>query len=97
MDNNMHGKGVYTWPDGRKYDGFYHRDKKHGFGIYSWADGRRFEGHWVHGKQHGRGKYILVDGTFKVGIWEEGRRIRWLDEEEDIDDLKISTNFTTQK
>lgn len=24
----MHGKGLYTWKDGRKYDGEYHNDKK---------------------------------------------------------------------
>ena len=24
----MHGKGVYTWPDGRKYEGEYNYDKK---------------------------------------------------------------------
>ena len=23
LNNNMHGKGVYTWKDGRKYDGEY--------------------------------------------------------------------------
>ncbi len=47
----MHGKGIYTWKDGRKYDGEYHNDKKHGYGIYIWADGRRYEGEWKHGKQ----------------------------------------------
>ena len=34
----MHGKGIYTWSDGRKYQGDYLNDKKHGFGIYTWAD-----------------------------------------------------------
>jgi len=23
LNNNMHGKGVYTWKDGRKYEGEY--------------------------------------------------------------------------
>ena len=35
-DNNMHGKGIYTWSDGRIYEGEYLNDKKHGFGIYKW-------------------------------------------------------------
>ncbi len=30
----MHGKGVYEWKDGRKYEGEYQNDKKHGFGCY---------------------------------------------------------------
>ncbi|MFS8160219.1 MAG: hypothetical protein ACMG6E_08440 [Candidatus Roizmanbacteria bacterium] len=24
----MHGKGIFTWPDGRKYEGEYIEDKK---------------------------------------------------------------------
>jgi hypothetical protein len=30
----MHGKGLYTWKDGRMYQGEYLNDKKHGFGEY---------------------------------------------------------------
>jgi hypothetical protein len=30
----MNGKGVFSWPDGRKYDGEYKMDKKEGFGIF---------------------------------------------------------------
>lgn len=25
----MHGKGIYTWKDGRRYEGEYLNDKKH--------------------------------------------------------------------
>ena len=32
----MHGKGVYTWKDGRRYEGDYLNDKKHGLGVYIW-------------------------------------------------------------
>lgn len=47
----MHGKGKYTWPDGRSYDGEYVNDKKEGKGIYTWADGRQYNGQWLNGKQ----------------------------------------------
>lgn len=40
-DNNMDGKGVYKWKDGRKYEGEYKMDKKQGYGTYTWADGRK--------------------------------------------------------
>jgi hypothetical protein len=30
----MDGMGLYTWKDGRSYEGEYKDDKKHGFGIY---------------------------------------------------------------
>ena len=33
----MHGKGIYTWPDGRKYEGSYVQDKKEGQGEYTWV------------------------------------------------------------
>ena len=46
----MHGYGIYTWRDGRRYEGYYKDDKKEGFGIYIWEDGRKYEGEWVDGK-----------------------------------------------
>lgn len=75
----MHGHGVYTWADGRRYEGQYEMDKKHGFGVYRWADGRVYEGNWYNGKQHGQGKYILLDNTVKVGEWVNGKRTHWID------------------
>ena len=40
----MHGKGEYSWTDGRKYSGNYINDKKSGFGVFEWPDGRKYEG-----------------------------------------------------
>ena len=40
----MHGKGLFTWSDGRKYEGEYNLDKKEGQGIFSWPDGRKYDG-----------------------------------------------------
>lgn len=42
----MDGKGViiyiiiqvFTWNDGRKYNGEYKDDKKHGYGVFEWPD-----------------------------------------------------------
>ena len=76
----MHGQGLYTWQDGRKYEGDYYNDKKHGFGIYTWADGRQYHGMWKDGKQHGEGKYILPSGVQRRGQWRDGVREKWLDQ-----------------
>ena len=80
----MHSRGIYSWKDGRKYEGEYQYDKKQGFGIYLWIDGRRYEGYWANGKQHGKGKYIQVDNSFKLGVWDDGKRIKWVEEPEEI-------------
>lgn len=53
----MHGKGEFTWPDGKAYDGEYIDDEKHGYGKFSYGDGSYYEGDWQKGRQHGRGKF----------------------------------------
>ena len=70
----MHGYGVYSWPDNRKYEGQYFADRKHGFGIYHWPDGRVYEGYWLGGKQHDLGVYRIPDkNEVKFGLWEKGQ------------------------
>jgi hypothetical protein len=32
-NGNKHGKGVFTWADGRKYDGYYVHDERDGYGV----------------------------------------------------------------
>ena len=46
----MKGSGIFTWNDGRKYQGEYIDDKKEGHGIFFWPDGRKYEGGWKNGK-----------------------------------------------
>lgn len=53
----MEGRGVFEWPDGRKYEGQYVDDKKEGQGNFFWPDGRVYQGGWKNGKQHGIGVY----------------------------------------
>ena len=76
----MDGMGVYTWQDGRRYEGQYKDDKKHGFGIYTWADLREYQGMWFRGKQHGLGVYFVPGSDHKYGLWEDGKRIEWFDQ-----------------
>ena len=46
----MEGEGLFTWADGRRYEGQYLSDKKHGYGVFTWPDGRKYEGQWKDGK-----------------------------------------------
>lgn len=74
--------GIYSWQDGRFYEGFYKDDKKHGFGVYTWSDRKRYAGWWSHGKQHGLGVFISQQGRRRLGVWEDGKKLRWLTNEE---------------
>ena len=47
----MNGKGTFTWPDKRRFEGYYKNGKKHGKGIFYWPDGNKCEGEWDNGEQ----------------------------------------------
>eukprot|EP00351_Strombidinopsis_sp_SopsisLIS2011_P002829 CAMPEP_0116871950 /NCGR_PEP_ID=MMETSP0463-20121206/2526_1 /TAXON_ID=181622 /ORGANISM="Strombidinopsis sp, Strain SopsisLIS2011" /LENGTH=67 /DNA_ID=CAMNT_0004511335 /DNA_START=738 /DNA_END=941 /DNA_ORIENTATION=- len=67
----MDGKGVYTWPDGKRYEGSYKNELRHGYGVFTWSDGRTYAGDWIQGKQHGRGVY-KKDGVERLAEWKDG-------------------------
>lgn len=46
----MHGKGIFKWANGNRYEGDYKEDKKDGTGIFYFADGKVYKGSWHHGK-----------------------------------------------
>jgi hypothetical protein len=46
----MHGKGVYIYADGDRYDGDFQRGKPHGKGCYLYASGQKTEGEFRLGK-----------------------------------------------
>ena len=75
----MDGRGIFTWLDGRRYEGEYKNDKKEGYGVFMFRDGRVYEGEWKNGKQHGRGLFRKKNVT-REGVWENGERVKWLDE-----------------
>lgn len=57
LNNMMHGSGIFSWTDGRRYVGEYKEDKKSGYGEFFWPDGRYYKGYWKEGKQNGKGTY----------------------------------------
>jgi hypothetical protein len=70
-DNQMHGFGTQTWPDGRKYEGHFAHDKKEGRGVFSWPNGKTYDGEWINGNQDGIG-YVTINGIDKPqkGEWK---------------------------
>ena len=76
----MDGKGIFTWPDGRKYEGDYKDDKKEGYGIFEWTDGKKYRGYWLNGKQNGEGEfYNDKTKTWKKCLIQNGKKIKWID------------------
>lgn len=69
------GYGVFTWPDGRRYEGEWRKGKENGYGILSWPDGRRYEGHWNNNTRDGYGVEIKADGTVQSGLWRNNKFI----------------------
>lgn len=59
----MHGKGIFTWPDKKQYNGEYVDDKKEGYGEFYWPDKKSYKGYWKNGVQNGEGILTNADGT----------------------------------
>ena len=75
----MEGKGIFLWPDGRKYEGEFKNDKKNGYGEFTSSDGKKYKGEWKDGKQNGEGElFNPKDNTWKKGIWANGKRVKWI-------------------
>lgn len=68
----MHGDGVFTFDDGRRYEGQYVKGEKGGIGLFTWADGRTYEGGFEAGRQHGRGIFRVPGRPDTRGRWERG-------------------------
>ena len=51
----MHGGGVYSWPDGKRYEGSYKQGHRHGQGKLTRPSGNWYSGGWADGKEHGEG------------------------------------------
>jgi len=74
-DNLMHGAGVLTFRDGRKYTGNFVKDKMEGpHGVFVWNDGRKYEGEYYDDKKHGYGMFSWPDGRKYEGSWLYGKQ-----------------------
>ena len=49
--DKKHGYGVYTWADGRRYEGSWVNGKQHGEAKYTSKDGSTKRGIWKEGKR----------------------------------------------
>ena len=71
----IHGKGKFTWGDGKTYIGQYEDFMRKGFGKFYWNDNKYYEGQWLNNKQHGKG-IIHYDGKEVNGLFRFGKIIK---------------------
>jgi hypothetical protein len=57
-NDEMNGKGVYVWWDGKTYNGDWKKGKMHGKGEFWWPDGSIFRGEYQEDQRHGEGMMI---------------------------------------
>jgi len=69
----FHGRGKYTWGDGRVYEGDWVEGKIHGKGKFTYSNGNVYEGDWLDGKYHGKGKYTWASGDVYEGDWVDDK------------------------
>ncbi len=74
-DNDLDGKGKFTWPDGNEYSGDWFQGKRHGKGKFIWKNGTEYIGDWKDDKSTGKGTYIWTDRDEKEysGEVKEGK------------------------
>jgi hypothetical protein len=68
-----HGRGVYVWDNGDRYDGRFANDRPDGIGKYHFANGDSYEGEVKAGVIVGRGTYSAKDGDVFEGSFQGGK------------------------
>ncbi|XP_035208399.1 radial spoke head 1 homolog [Stegodyphus dumicola] len=64
-----HGFGMYVFPSGARYTGYWRKGLRHGIGTFIYPDGSRYEGAWWENKKHGHGRYTYSNGDMYDGMW----------------------------
>ena len=73
---SFNGRAIYTFKDGRKYDGDFKQGLKDGEGTYHWLNGSSYKGQWQEGHQHGHGIFVDAKGKKIEGEFANGRKIK---------------------
>ena len=67
----MHGKGVFKYTNGDRYEGGYNEGVKQGKGVFTWADGNVYEGDYENDLRCGKGINRYTNGNVYDGEWRD--------------------------
>lgn len=73
IDNNITGKGEYTWENGDVFIGDFVNGKMHGRGLYKWPDGGEYEGEYINNIKEGKGRFKWSNGKIYEGPFVAGK------------------------
>jgi hypothetical protein len=61
-----------AYPNGCRYVGLFHNDKRHGYGKCWYPNGLGvYTGHWKANKKCGKGSMVYANGDVYEGMWED--------------------------
>ncbi len=66
------GQGIYAYPDGSKYDGFFRHGKPDVSGTFYHPNGDKYVGAFSQGVRHGKGRMYFSNGQIIEGQWVNG-------------------------
>jgi gag-polyprotein putative aspartyl protease/MORN repeat len=64
--------GVFTWPDGDRYEGEIHDGKANGLGVQTWGKGNRYDGEFRDGMPNGLGVFTWPNRSRYRGEFRDG-------------------------
>ena len=67
--------GVFTSPEGDKYEGEFKNNKPYRKGSFTWSDGKKYVGEHKDGKPDGKGTSITPEGDKYKGGWKDGKPV----------------------
>ena len=71
-DNNITGKGEYSWENGDTFIGDFINGKMDGRGHYKWPDGGEYEGTYINNIKQGTGRFKWSNGKIFEGPFVDG-------------------------
>ena len=72
-DNEICGKGTFTWSNGDIYEGEMNNGKMNGEGKYTYSNGQIYEGSYKNGVKEGFGKLIYSNNKRYEGEFKNGK------------------------